>query len=644
MKNLKIAGKILFSFAIVILATIVLGVSSLIMVRAVGNLANKYAAETVPSVYNLWIVRRAALKCEEYVMEATIVMTPEELEVIENGLAETRETMTASMNALVATMPEFEDEIAEFIARLQAVNSLKDEIFVEARKFTVEGNTAAYNLFHNEYSPAFEHATDVLLDMNTQLEDIVTQRYYHTEQLRLQANIIVVAVLIIAVAVAVIMTVRLTKRLNKPIVEIEEAMEHVSSGNFHMVSISYESEDELGHLADSVRATVEKLGIITESLTVLCDEIGRGDFGTIPKNFEAFTGDYGKILGALRTVRDNLNNTLLQIEVSSEQVLSGSEQVADGAQALAQGATEQASSVEELLASMNELLMRVKNNADHANRAKLMSVEADKCVTESNRIMGELMTAMDEINAASNQISKVIKSIDDIAFQTNILALNAAVEAARAGAAGKGFAVVADEVRSLAGKSAEAVQTTTALIQNTLNAISKGSQLATSASEALATVISRSAVVGQSVDEIAVACNEQQDAVDQMTIGVEQISAVVQTTSATAEESAAASEELSGQANMLKDMLSKFVLITDLSIPGEEPIPVSGVDPTGHANHVTPSHIHNEPAAYVPSEPVTPEYEAPSIPAGTTDYAPKHTEVSRPTSSYSAPSSYGDKY
>ena len=440
--------------------------------------------------------------------------------------------------------------------------------------------------------------------MNSQLESAITEKYMHTSGLVTQAYIIVAAVLVIAVVIAVVMTMTMTKMLNKPIQEIEAAMGHVANGEFEKVSISYESKDELGSLAISVRGTVEKLGIITDSLTVLCDEIGRGDFGTIPKNFEAFTGDYGKILGALRTVRDNLNSTLLQIEVSAEQVLSGSEQVADGAQALAQGATEQASSVEELLASMNELLARVKSNADSANRAKLMSGEADKCVTESNRIMSELMTAMGEINAASNQISKVIKSIDDIAFQTNILALNAAVEAARAGAAGKGFAVVADEVRSLAGKSAESVQTTTALIQNTLNAIAKGVQLANAASEALATVISRSAVVGQSVDEIAEACNEQQESVNQMTIGVEQISAVVQTTSATAEESAAASEELSGQANMLKDMLSKFVLITDLSIPGEEPIPVSGVDPTGHANHVTPSHIHNEPAAYVPSQPV----------------------------------------
>jgi len=324
MKNKKISVKIFISFAIVILAAIILGVASLAMVGAVGNVANTYASETIPSVYNLWIARRAALQCEEYVMEATIVMTPEELEVIAKGLAESRETMTTAMNDLVATVPEFEDEIAECITRLQQGNALKDKVFEEARKWTVAGNEAAYNIFHNEYAPAFDHATQVMLDMNTRLNEIISEQYTTTASLRTQSMIIVIVVLIVAVVIAVAMTLTLAKMLNKPIVEIEAAMEHVANGAFDKVSISYESQDELGQLSNSVRNTVEKLGIITDSLTILCDEMGRGDFGTIPKNFEAFTGDYGKILGALRTVRDNLNNTLLQIEVSSDQVLAGS--------------------------------------------------------------------------------------------------------------------------------------------------------------------------------------------------------------------------------------------------------------------------------------------------------------------------------
>ena len=233
-----------------------------------------------------------------------------------------------------------------------------------------------------------------------------------------------------------------------------------------------------------------------------------------------------------------------------------------GAQSLAQGATEQASSLEELSASIADISERVKNNADYAEKAKSLTAEAQVIMQGSVSDMELARQAMDEISSTSKNISKVIKTIDDIAFQTNILALNAAVEAARAGAAGKGFAVVADEVRNLSQKSAEAAKNTTALIESSIEAVEKGSKLVNKTSEGFAQVAVKAEASGKLVDEISAQAQEQASAISQIAIGIEQVSSVVQMNSATSEESAAASEELSSQAEVLKALVDQFKLAT----------------------------------------------------------------------------------
>ncbi|MEG2769394.1 MAG: methyl-accepting chemotaxis protein, partial [Oscillospiraceae bacterium] len=244
----------------------------------------------------------------------------------------------------------------------------------------------------------------------------------------------------------------------------------------------------------------------------------------------------------------------------SEQVASGSDQVSSGAQALSQGATEQASSIEELSATIQAVSNQIKDNANNAKMASELSSMAGKEVQNGNEHMQSMIVAMEDISSTSNKIGKIIKTIDDIAFQTNILALNAAVEAARAGSAGKGFAVVANEVRNLAGKSAEAAKNTTSLIESSINAVANGTKIADETAMSLKVVVEKSNLVLQKVEEIAEASAEQANSVVQITTGVDQISAVIQTNSATAEESAAASEELSSQSQMLKDLVGKFTL------------------------------------------------------------------------------------
>ena len=563
MKNQKIGTKIFLSFAIVIAMTLALGAVSISQVLRLAKTADGYAHTTVPAITYLWTARRAVRQIEESALQATIVMTQAELTKVEDELLEVRGVFDQALKDFVTLAPQFESQVAAINALMDSVTDTRERMLVECRKFTTQGNANAYSIYVNEYSVAYDKVVNKMLEMSDEVYRQVDTRYQNAQKAKTTAITLVVILQIAALGIALAMTGALRSMLLKPIREIERAMKQVADGDFKNVSLSYQSEDELGQLSNSVRGTVEKLDVITDDLAYLCNELGNGNFTVKSSHIADYTGDYFAILKGLRYIRNTLTDTLLNIDSASTEVLSGSQQVADGSQSLAQGATEQASAVEELLASMTEMQGQVKENADHAANASRMASEAGAGITESNRIMGELMEAMENINATSNEISKVVKSIDDIAFQTNILALNAAVEAARAGAAGKGFAVVADEVRSLAAKSAESVKTTTVLIQNTLDAIAKGSRLATTTSDALAGVVRKAEAVNDRVLEIARASDEQLNAVNQMTIGIEQISAVIQSTSATAEESAAASEEVSGQANMLKSMISKFKLSDD---------------------------------------------------------------------------------
>lgn len=322
---------------------------------------------------------------------------------------------------------------------------------------------------------------------------------------------------------------------------------------------------------EKVQLTKEKILELSDELTFLisvrqrenseriAEARAQGDLRNKIRG-EAFKGDFAVIQQSLDKLNDDLNAVIGNISSSAAEVTNGSEQVASGAQALAQGATEQASSVEELSATMNEISTKVRSTAEKARDAHGISKLSQQNVELSNSRMQELAVAMQDIVDKSNEIKKIVKTIDDIAFQTNILSLNAVIEAARAGAAGKGFAVVADEVGNLAKKSQEAAQNTATLVDETLVAVQRGGDLTRATEESLHEVSVSSEKINGIINEISEASAQQSEGVTQVTIGIEQISAVVQTNSATAQESAAASEELSGQAGVMNDLISRFQL------------------------------------------------------------------------------------
>lgn len=270
--------------------------------------------------------------------------------------------------------------------------------------------------------------------------------------------------------------------------------------------------------------------------------------------------EVGNLAKAFIKMSDNLNDVMSNINNASEQVASGAKQVSDSSMALSQGATEQASSIEELTASIEEIATQTRQNAESANEANNLAEDAKSNAVQGNGQMKEMLKAMDDINDASSNISKIIKVIDEIAFQTNILALNAAVEAARAGQHGKGFAVVAEEVRNLAARSANAAKETTAMIEGTIKKVEGGTRIANDTANALNSIVDGVAKVANIVSNIAIASNEQATGIAQVNQGIMQVSQVVQTNSATSEESAAASEELSSQAELLREQVRRFKL------------------------------------------------------------------------------------
>jgi len=266
---------------------------------------------------------------------------------------------------------------------------------------------------------------------------------------------------------------------------------------------------------------------------------------------------------SLQKMIDSLNSMFGDINATTIHVSSGSKQIAAGAQALAQGVTEQAATVEQLSASISALSSQTKDNASMADRASVLADTIKLNAEKGNRQMGEMMAAVNEINQASQSINKVIKVIDDIAFQTNILALNAAVEAARAGQHGKGFAVVAEEVRNLAAKSAEAAKDTGGLIANSMEKADLGSRIAEETAASLTDIVSGINESSQLVSDIAKSSEGQSHDIQQINSGINQVAQVVQQNSATAQESAAASAEMSGQSGMLQELISQFKLKID---------------------------------------------------------------------------------
>ncbi len=372
---------------------------------------------------------------------------------------------------------------------------------------------------------------------------------------------ITILLVLLAGGVSVIIARMVGKHIGDPVGICTERIRKLSEGDLTSLVPMITANHETRVLADATAKLVGDINLIMGDVSEMLSAMAGGNFAVESNCGEGvYKGDFATLIDSVEEIKDRLNYTLIKINDTADQVSGSSEQVAGGSQILAQGATEQASSVDQLANSIKTIENKVNETFENCENGRKLVEETVDYIRKADEDMNSLTVAMQDISGATGEISRIIKAIEDIAFQTNILSLNAAVEAARAGEAGKGFSVVADEVRNLASKSAAAAHDTTELIERTISAVEHGSGIATMTAEAVSGVEERSAGVKSIVDGIAAASAEQAGMVTLITSEIQKISGAVQSTSSTAEESAAASEELSGQAQMLKNLIGKFTL------------------------------------------------------------------------------------
>lgn len=556
LKNIKIRTRMLLSYAVIIVLCLGASVAALIMMNRVSSNLTTFYENNYAVTVKAWTAKREMQYARADILKAI-------LETDDNDMQTALDNASAALTNMRAAFPVIRERFKGDMALMDEVDSIlakavifRDQVFdlVEAKK-----NEEAFALMKASYIPLLNQISDTLDEISRQAESNAKGKVDQGQQLQGIFKLAVIGILVLNITLAVLLALHISNGIRRPVEEIRNTAKKLASGNLD-VSIDYQSEDELGNMSDSIRSLIHIFRGIISDMGYGLNALGDGDFTVDSKAKELYVGDFRKLKASMDEIIEKLSLTMVQISQSSEQIFAGSDQVSFGAQAVAGGATEQASSIEELAGLINEISSQVSANAENARYGSELAEAAGIKIVESNREMQELIKAMGDISDKSGKIEKVLKIIEDIAFQTNILALNAAVEAARADKNGKGFAVVANEVRNLAQKSADASKSTAALIAGTIQAVERGRKLADETAHTLAEVVESAEQVVVVVDKISRASGEQAASIAQVKQSVDQISDVVQNNSATAEESAAASEELSAQAHILSSLVSQFKL------------------------------------------------------------------------------------
>lgn len=548
LKNLKLSKKLFLGLGIIAAVSTAMMITAIVNLYSVGGLINKlYQSPFTVSTQSI-MVQKELQDMGREIRGMVLYEDPSYCDSALTSINKARESL-----ALVETRFLGDQQLIQDM--YQNLDELEGK-GMEIKQLVADGNVEeAKASVDIDFRPVINSG----IDISQEIVDFALNKaleFNEDASITLDhATTLLCILLVILILLCVGISIILSRTISRPISQITEAAEKIADGALS-IGIAYHSKDEVGILAESFRKMSGSLKAVILDVDHQLGAMSSGDFTTSP--MAEYTGDYASIKSALINIRKSLSNTLNEINQSADQVYSGASQVSDSAMTLSQGATEQAASVEELAAAISEISFQVKGTAANTEAARHLTAKAGELVSVSNQQMKEMLSAIGEIRAKTEQIRAINSVIEEIAFQTNILSLNAAVEAARAGVAGKGFGVVADEVRRLAGKSSEAAQNTLVLIDDTVQAVKKGTEIANTTAKSLKHVVDSTNEVLVTVNKIDIAAQNQANSVVQVTQGINQISNVVQNNSASSEESAAASEELSALAQALKGLVSQF--------------------------------------------------------------------------------------
>jgi len=554
LNNMRIKTKLLFGFGF--LALILIGSLSLALFNS--NNANKTLTNIEQNtLYNTTLI--ADIRIELLAMQKSLFQA-----VTSDNDTQTMKMIDDSMMQMMAVKDSMSKLKMDKMQNSQTIDEVNNLISQSAefhdaivKNLKTANKAMALQIMLNKQIPMFD-------DISSKLQSIsdMIQSESHTDVISAQrsarnATIEVIVLIIFGTISAVFISSAIIFGITKPVNELMLVSQNLKNGLLK-TDIKYKANDELGILADEFRETLITLNSYITDITHVMREMADGNFRT--QLTQSFKGDFQEIESSMNRFIEDMRGALTQFNSAVELVADSADQVSDASAALAHGSTEQAESIDELSIRISEVKEQVEENSKSSQQANDITTEATSAIENSNYKMQNLLSVMHKINSNSREIIKIIKTIEDIAFQTNILALNAAVEAARAGEAGKGFSIVADEVRNLATKSSEAAKNSTILIQASTSAVSEGVHFAEETASDLENVVKMVKESSMAATKIANASLQQLNSISKMSENITMITNVAGNNSATSEESAAAAEELSNQAKLMRETITRFHL------------------------------------------------------------------------------------